>query len=209
MSKNIRAEEAEHAVWSFVTGLLLNPEALREGLNEMMQRERAGNHGNPEEKAAVWLDRLAAAERKRTNFQDMAAEGLITFDELGAKLAAVEETRQTARRELAALDDRTERLQALERDRDALLKNYAEMMPEALDVLQPEERHRIYKMLRLKTVAFPDGALQVSGALGEELLVCKKQREGDVLAAHREQGRGGRAGQGRLPHRRGRPPPQR
>ena len=178
MWKNIRAEEAEHAVWSFVTGLLLNPEALREGLNEMMQRERAGNHGNPEEKAAVWLDRLAAAERKRTNFQDMAAEGLITFDELGAKLAAVEETRQTARRELAALDDRTERLQALERDRDALLKNYTEMMPEALDVLQPEERHRIYKMLRLKTVAFPDGALQVSGALGEELLVCKEATRG-------------------------------
>jgi hypothetical protein len=41
MSKNIRVEEAEHAVWSFVTGLLLNPEALREGLNEMMQREPA------------------------------------------------------------------------------------------------------------------------------------------------------------------------
>jgi hypothetical protein len=178
MSKNIRAEEAEHAVWSFVTGMPLNPEALREGLNEMMQRERAGNHGNPEEKAAVWLDRLAAAERKRTNFQDMAAEGLITFDELGAKLAAVEETRQTARRELAALGDRTERLQALERDRDALLKNYTEMMPEALDVLQPEERHRIYKMLRLKTVAFQDGALQVSGALGKELLVCKETTRG-------------------------------
>jgi hypothetical protein len=84
MSKNIRVEEAEHAVWSFVTGLLLNPEALREGLNEMMQRERAGNHGNTEEKAAVWLDRLAAAGRKRTNFQDIVAEGLITFDELGA-----------------------------------------------------------------------------------------------------------------------------
>jgi site-specific DNA recombinase len=173
MSKNIRAEEAEHAVWSFVTGLLLNPEALREGLNEMMKRERAGNHGNPEEEAAVWLDRLAAAERKRTNFQDMAAEELITFDELRAKLAAVEETRQTARRELAALDDRTERLQSLERDRDALLENYAEMMPEALDVLQPEERHHVYKMLRLRAVAFPNGSLEVSGALGEELFVCK------------------------------------
>jgi hypothetical protein len=173
MSKNIRAEEAEHAVWSFVTTLLLNPEALREGLNEMMERERAGNHGNPEDEAAVWLDRLGALERKRANLQDMAAEGLITFDELRAKLAAVEETRQTARRELAALESRIERLRDLERDLDALLENYAEMMPEALDVLQPEERHRVYKMLRLRAVAFPDGSLEVSGALGEELFVCK------------------------------------
>jgi site-specific DNA recombinase len=56
MSKNIRAKEAEHAVWSFVSSLLLNPEALKEGFDEMMRRERAGNHGNPEAEAAVWLD---------------------------------------------------------------------------------------------------------------------------------------------------------
>lgn len=85
----------------------------------------------------------------------------------------MEETRQTARRELAALESRIERLRDLERDRDALLENYAEMIPEALNVLQPEERHRVYKMLRLRAVAFPDGSLEVSGALGEELLVCK------------------------------------
>ncbi len=34
MLKNIRAGEAEHAVWSFVTDLLLNPDALKEGLDE-------------------------------------------------------------------------------------------------------------------------------------------------------------------------------
>jgi hypothetical protein len=66
-------------------------------------------------------------------------------------------------------------LRALEHDRDALLKNYAEMMPKALDSLEPEERHRIYNMLRLRAVAFPDGTLEVSGALREELLVCKRK----------------------------------
>jgi hypothetical protein len=30
-----------------------NPDALREGLDEMMKRELATNHGNPEEEAAV------------------------------------------------------------------------------------------------------------------------------------------------------------
>ena len=175
MSKNLRAEEAEHAVWTFVTSLLLNPEALREGFDEMMRRERTGNHGNPEAEAAIWLDRLADVERKRSSFQDMAAEGLITFDELRTKLAALEETGQTAQRELAALEGRTERLRTLKRDREALLHNYAEMIPDALSALEPEERHRVYNMLRLRAVAFPDGALEVSGALGEEFLVCKSE----------------------------------
>jgi site-specific DNA recombinase len=145
MSKNIRAEDAEYAVWSFVTSLLLNPETLREGLEKMIERERAGNYGKPEEEAGLWLGQLADVERKRASFQDIAAEGLITIDELRVKLAALEETYQTARRQLAALEGRTERLRALERDRHALLQNYAEMMPDALDALEPEERHRIYK----------------------------------------------------------------
>jgi hypothetical protein len=34
-------------------------------------------------------------------------------------------------------------LRAFERDREALLENYAEMMPEALRSLEPEERHRV------------------------------------------------------------------
>jgi site-specific DNA recombinase len=173
MFKNIRADEAEHAVWSFVTSLLLDPEALREGLDEMVTQERAANHGDPEKEAGVWLDRLAEADRKRANFQDMAAEDLITFDELGAKLEALEETRKTARRELAALEGRTERLRALERDRAALLEGYADLMPEALDDLDSQERHRIYNMLRLRVLAFPDGTLEVGGTLSDGHLVCK------------------------------------
>ena len=209
MWKNIRAGEAERAVWSFVTDLLLNPDALREGLDEMMRRELATNHGNPEEEAAVWLDRLVEADRRRANFQDMAAAGLITFDELGAKLDGLEEARKTARRELAAIEGRKEFLRAIERDRAALLEGYAGLMPEALDDLDSEERHRIYNMLRMKVSAFPDGTLEVGGTLSDGHLICKESTRSYVLAAHREQGRGGRAGEGRLPHRRGKHPPQR
>jgi site-specific DNA recombinase len=180
MWKNIRAGEAERAVWSFVAGLLLSPDTLREGLDEMMRRELATYHGNPEEEAAVWLDHLVEADSRRANFQDMAAAGLITFDELGAKLDALEETRKTARRELAALEGRTERLQSLERDRAALLEGYADLMPEALDNLDSEERHRIYNMLRLRVLAFTDGKLAVSGILGDEHLVCMNSTRGSL-----------------------------
>jgi hypothetical protein len=151
--------------------LLLNPEALREGFDEMMRRERAGNHGKPDVEATIWLQRLADIERKRSSLQDRAAKGIITFHELRIKLAALEETGETARREFAALEGRMERLRALERDREVLPLNYAAMMPEALGSLELKERHRVYNMLPLRTVAFPDGTLEVSGVLGEELSV--------------------------------------
>ena len=46
----------------------------------------------------MWLRKLAEVDRARGCFQDMAAEGLITFKELCIKLDGLEETRQTARR---------------------------------------------------------------------------------------------------------------
>jgi len=53
----------------------------------------------------------------------------------------------------------------LKRDRDVLLERYAGVVPESLDALTPEERHQLYKMLRLEVVAHPDKSLEVSGAI--------------------------------------------
>ena len=50
-------------------------------------------------------------------------------DELRAKLAALEETRETAERGLDALRRRTERLESIERDRDGLIEAYASLVP--------------------------------------------------------------------------------
>jgi len=43
------------------------------------------------------------------------------------------------------------------------------MVPEALDSLAPEERHHLYKPLRLRLIAGPDGSVEVNGALGDGL----------------------------------------
>jgi hypothetical protein len=40
-----------------------------------------------------------------------------------------------------------------------LLKSFASTALEALDGLAPEERHRIYKMMNLKTMALLDGGV--------------------------------------------------
>ena len=128
--------------------------------------------GDPEREAKSWLERISEVQRKRSSFQDMAAEGLIDFDELRAKLVALEETRKMAQQELEALAQRQEKLEELKRDKNALLESYARIVPERLDALSPEERYRIYKMLQLRVVFGLDRPLEVSRVFGEGVPVC-------------------------------------
>ena len=44
------------------------------------------------------------------------------------------------------------------------------MTPAALDTLSPEERHNVYKMLRLTVEVFPDGSLNVTGILRDSFV---------------------------------------
>jgi flagellar motility protein MotE (MotC chaperone) len=129
--------------------------------------------GNPEREVNAWLEKLSELDRKRSAYQDQQAEGLITLDELRAKLSNLEETRTTAQQELEALRGRRERIEELERDRDVLVERYAGMVPEVLDALSPEERHHVYKLLKLRVRVDADGTLEVDGVLGETKKVCK------------------------------------
>jgi hypothetical protein len=107
--------------------------------------------------------------------QDIAAEGIITFDELGAKLMALENERELASQELEALEDRRARLRALERDKETLLDHYVSLVPEGLNDLDPEDRHHIYNLLMLRVNMHPSGMLEVSGVLREELGFCESE----------------------------------
>jgi hypothetical protein len=155
--KGIRVERVEPLVWDFVSGLLKDPERLRVGLSEMIEQERRQPPADVEKEREVWLQNIAEAEHKRSRYQEMAAEGLITFDELRTKLANLEETREAARRELAELQTREQRSEQIERDRDALLKDYAAMVPEALEDLTGEERLALYRVLGLRVVPTSEG----------------------------------------------------
>lgn len=102
----------------------------------------------------------------------MAAEGLITLGELREKLAGLEDTRKVAERELKTVRDRAERVAQLELDKETLLTSFAGELPKALDALAPEERQRVYRMLRLRVDAAASGNLDVSGVFGGDLGVC-------------------------------------
>ena len=48
-------------------------------------------------------------------------------------------------------------------------EHYARIAPDALDSLMLEERHRLYKMLRLDVFVRPDSSLEVRGVFGESV----------------------------------------
>jgi hypothetical protein len=68
-------------------------------------------------------------------------------------------------RELEVLQSRKERLADLEHGREALFERYSGLVPKKLDALDAEERHRLYKMLRLKLITRTEGDLEMSGVL--------------------------------------------
>jgi hypothetical protein len=65
-------------------------EAAPKVLEETIELERETMRGDPEREAKAWLDKLADVERMRSRLQNMAANDLITLEELRAKLAALE-----------------------------------------------------------------------------------------------------------------------
>ena len=170
MRKNVRADAVESEVWGLVCGTILNPDQLRDDLDRMIELERQDRRGDPDKEARLWADQLAETERKRARYQEMAAGDLITFDELRVRLAGLDEARKTAERELAVLRGREEHVRDLERRRDELLDSLEATAPEALDSLTPEERHRLYKLLKLRVEVGEDGRPDVSGRVLSESL---------------------------------------
>src|SRR5215213_6813113 len=93
-ARHYRAIELEEQVWRYVHGILTDPDRLRRVLDAMIEEKRKGLRGDPGKEANVWLDKIADVDRQRVRAQDLAIEGLLSPDELRAKLAALEETRK-------------------------------------------------------------------------------------------------------------------
>jgi len=123
-----------------------------------------------------WEQTLSGAQRSSVdqqvlllirNNQEMAAEELSTFEELRERLGELEETRKTAQSELVSISLHQQRLEELERDADDLVRQYAAIVPESLEVIPPEEKHRIYKTLRMKVLVNIEGTVTVEIVSGK------------------------------------------
>jgi site-specific DNA recombinase len=165
MNKYLRADLVEPLVWEGVSEILGEPERLRRGLQKMLEREQEASTVDHEGEAHVWREKLSEIGRKRANFQELAAEGLMTKEELRSKLDTLALAREAAERELRLASERSERLSALESDAEHLLQAYEKRCVEALADLSPEERREVYKLLDLTVEAHPDGRLEAAWAL--------------------------------------------
>jgi site-specific DNA recombinase len=170
-SRTHRAEKLEARVWGEVRSYLEEPERLRADLNRKIELEKSSARGNPDREMKLWAEKLAEADTKRVKFQHAYAEGIIGLDDLKARLAELDEARTTAEQEIATLEGRLEHVRSLEQDRDAVLADLEAMAPKVLDCLDAEERHRFYKMLRLRVRLWPDRSVEIAGAFPEPLKV--------------------------------------
>src|ERR687890_513852 len=165
--KYLRAEQIEEQVWGFVRGLLRDPERIRAGLDRLIDEERAEAGRDPQRDAQFWSRKITEAEVERRGYHRLAVKGHMTDEELATALAELDEIRETAEHELEAAWARGEALERLERDRDALIGSYAGMVSETLETLASEERHRIYKLLRLGVRFRPDWPLEITGIFAQ------------------------------------------
>jgi site-specific DNA recombinase len=169
MKKHLRADLIEPLVWEGVSEVLGEPERLRRGLQRMLEKEREASAIDHEGEAHLWQEKLSEIGRKRANFQELAADGLMTREELRSKLDNLELARDAAERELRLARERSERLSALEQDAEDLLEAYEERCVEALEELSPEERREVYRLLDLTVEAHPDGRLEAAWALNARI----------------------------------------
>jgi hypothetical protein len=161
--KSLRASEVEPVVWDFVSNLLKDPERIRSGMDALVEQEREYESRDLDGEAKVWTKKVAEYTRLRSAYQDQQAAGLMTLQELGAKLEELDNGRREAERELMALRSYQQRVEELERDRDALLQSMSETVPSALGDLDGEEKNRLYQMLRVEVTPSEEG-YEVSGA---------------------------------------------
>jgi site-specific DNA recombinase len=173
--KSFRAEKVEQTVWSFVSDLLKEPERIKAGMEALIEQEHANGPRHFAKEEATWAEKIAECFRLRSAYQDQQAAGLMTLEELGAKLKELERACELAQAELDAITLRKERVEELEINRDALLESLTSMVPEALDALDPEERSRIYRMLQLEIIPSSEG-LRVNGALDESFVKQERRR---------------------------------
>jgi site-specific DNA recombinase len=171
-ARMLRAADLEARVWEEVSGVLKEPMQLRAGLEAMIEAKKRAIRGDPEKQIKHWHTVLVKLERKRDGYLDQHAEGIITMAELKDKLAALDEPRRVAERELRALQNYQADLEDLETEKDALLERYMEITPRGLDLFTPEDRLETYKALHLRVTVYPGGDLELSWPLEKGVELC-------------------------------------
>jgi hypothetical protein len=99
----------------------------------------------------------------------------MTLEELGERLADLEEARKSTQEDLEETRDRYERLEALEWERRYILGFCAGVAHFNVNGFPPQERRRLYEALGLKVVVNADGEIDVRGDLGPTAIPAQEK----------------------------------
>jgi site-specific DNA recombinase len=158
-----RAEALEEAVASHVSWeLLFDREALEAQMDEAIAREETALR-NPDITAKAWAEKVVECDRKRAAYQDQQAAGLMSSDELRARLAQLEEQKATAERELARLREAEGRVEELKARKRAVLEMYGTGLMCGLEFFPPGLRRLLYGFLGLRVSVRADRTVHVEG----------------------------------------------
>ena len=164
-----RAEEIEAEAWEKLSALLKDPGRLEIGIERLIEEKRQALRGDPTHELRHWHGELEKIERMRSGYLDQQAEGIISMSELKGKLAALDERRTVAERELEKLTHHQERIAEFEREAEALKALYRHQATEGLDLYTPQDKHDAYKSLGINVIAYPDGTTELTGTVLGEL----------------------------------------
>src|SRR5215217_8025197 len=153
----IRIDRVEPLLRDFVFGVLSDPDTIQRGLDSLIQRETEELRDDPEQVVTTLEDRLSKNTHLRRAYQDQQAAGLMTLEELAAKLEELEDTRKVLEADLASLERSQQKAKELEHDRDAVVASLAASIPGALDNLTGEEINMVYRKLRLRLIPSEEG----------------------------------------------------
>jgi DNA repair ATPase RecN len=153
----IRIEQIEPLLRDFVFGVLSDPDTIQRGLDSLIQRETEEVREDPEQVVETLAERQSQNTHLRRAYQDQQAAGLMTLEELAARLEELEVTRKVLEAELASLERSQQKAKELDNDRDAVVASLAASIPDALDNLTGEEINTVYRKLRLRLIPSDEG----------------------------------------------------
>jgi hypothetical protein len=153
----IRLDRVEPLLRDFVFGVLSDPDTIRRGLEALIERETEEVREDSTLLAETLSEKLSQNAHARRAYQDQQAAGLMTLEELAARLEELEHARKVLEAELGALERTQQKTEELREDRDTVLSSLATSIPEALDSLTGEEINTVYRKLRLRVVPSEEG----------------------------------------------------
>ena len=141
----------------------------------MIESEKELLSTRPQEQIGRWAEQIERASIKRSRYQDQEAEGLMTREELGTKLAELDEAIGMAEGEIEKLRSHEERIRTMEEAGEELIERYAKLIPEELQNLSPAEKRRIYQTLQISISVPQDGEIKIKPPFPDEEDFCREK----------------------------------